>query len=74
MTKHRLGSQKSTALKLPYKCRFCGGGGSGSHYHTSSSSCPVKESWGTVGIDVKKSKMKDVHNEIKSILSWAHGL
>jgi hypothetical protein len=26
-----------------------------------------------VGIDVKKSEMKDVHNEIKSILSGAHG-
>ena len=54
--KHRLGSEKSTVSRLPYKCRFCGGSGDGTSYHTTSANCPVKQSWGEVGVEIKKTE------------------
>jgi hypothetical protein len=70
--KHRLGSEKSTVSRLPYKCRFCGGSGDGTSYHTTSANCPVKQSWGEVGVEIKKMEHAEVNSLMKSIFSGAH--
>ena len=61
--KHRLWSERSTVSRLPYKCRFCGGSGTGAKYHSSSSSCPVKLSWGEVSVEIKKTELKEEHRD-----------
>lgn len=71
--KHRLGSRDKSSNKLPYKCGFCGGGGAGINgYHSSVSSCPVKESLGRC-IDTKKEDgMNEVRKDIKAIFSGVY--
>ncbi|KAL3797168.1 hypothetical protein ACHAWO_013494, partial [Cyclotella atomus] len=70
--KHRLGSEKSTVSRLPYKCGFCGGSGDGTSYHSSSTNCPVKQSWGDVSVEIKKTDHTEVNSAMKSIFSGAH--